>query len=208
MATGPVRFSPSSAHAAAGVGWPGPEFDADDDAILLAVTRRALALCVDRRRMAPIRLEPIPHGDALLGAFVTLHIDGELRGCMGRIDFDAPFADNLVDAAASVARDPRFDPLTAAELPLLEVEVSVLAPPRPLADPLSFDAPTEGIMVECFPFHAVLLPQVAAERGWDARRTLETTCRKAGLPADAWRRSDCLVSAFAVHIASEPRPAG
>jgi AmmeMemoRadiSam system protein A len=185
-------------------GWPGPELDEAADAAILGLVRRVLSLAVERRRTDGARLGAIPHGEARLGAFVTLHIDGELRGCMGHIDFGARLLDNLVDAAASVTRDPRFEPLTAGELARCDVEVSVLAPPRPLSDPLGFDPATEGVLVERFPFHAVLLPQVARERGWDARRTVETTCRKAGLPADAWRRADCVVSAFAVHIVSEP----
>jgi AmmeMemoRadiSam system protein A len=206
MRPGAIRFSRFVSRAPVVRGWPGPDFDAEADARLLSLVRRTLALAVDHRRTDALRFEPIAHADARLGAFVTLHILGELRGCMGRIDFDGRLVDNLVDAAVSVARDPRFDPLTAVELPQLDVEVSLLAPPRLLADPLDFDPATEGVIVEGFPLHAVRLPQGAAERGWDARRTLETTCRKAGLDADAWRRSDCIVSAFAVHIASEAPP--
>ncbi len=121
-------------------------------------------------------------------AFVTLRERGELRGCIGVLAHDRPLWVNVRDSAAAAARaDPRFRPVEAAELPRLELEISVLEPPRRILEPGEFVAGRHGIVIERGLGRGLLLPQVATEQGWGEAEMLEAVCRKAGLPPDAWR---------------------
>lgn len=125
---------------------------------------------------------------ALHGAFVTLKKQGELRGCIGKMDFERPLWRNALDAAvASALEDPRFPPVDPHELDEIAIEISILNQPEDLPRPEMFDATRQGIIVQKGWRHALLLPKVAQEQGWDATKTLEMVCSKAGLPVDAWR---------------------
>jgi AmmeMemoRadiSam system protein A len=167
---------------------------------------------------AAVRGQPLPEPAAaelteglcsLHGAFVTLKKHGELRGCIGKMDFGRPLWQNAMEAAvASALEDPRFPPVRPEELPELRVEVSVLDPPQELASVEQFDPMRHGIIIEKGLRHALLLPKVAREHGWDARKTLETVCWKAGLPADAWREPDARLRVFTSFDFAEPLPAG
>jgi AmmeMemoRadiSam system protein A len=143
------------------------------------------------------------------GAFVTLKEEGELRGCIGRLDFEVPLWKNVLRSAVSSAlEDPRFEPLAAGELPSVRLEISVLEPPVPLPDPAGFDPQVHGIIVELRGRRALLLPKVAQEYGWDARKTLETVCWKAGLPPAAWRDPAARLTVFTAFDFAEERGAG
>ena len=132
---------------------------------------------------------------ARAGAFVTLHhrgmaagAPGRLRACMGLIEAGQPLGDAVTQAAQWAARDPRFPPLVGEELADLEVEVSVLSPPRPVAGPEAIVVGTHGVILAKGSARAVFLPQVATEQGWDRDTMLRQLARKAGLSADAWRQ--------------------
>jgi len=124
------------------------------------------------------------------GAFVTLKKHGELRGCIGTLECRLTLPEEVARVAVSAAlEDPRFEPVRAAELSDLDVEVSVLGPleridPR---DPSAIEIGRHGLVVEQGWRRGLLLPQVATEWGWDREAFLEQTCVKAGLPRDAWR---------------------
>jgi AmmeMemoRadiSam system protein A len=154
---------------------------------LLALARAALEARV-RREPAPL----VPHGGALdwpCGAFVTIHHHGELRGCLGRIDVDAPLADTIAHLGAVVAdSDPRFDAVRPPELPAIDIEISVLTPEREVASIDDIEIGRHGVIVEQGHRRGLLLPQVATEYGWDCATLLDHACRKASLPADAWRK--------------------
>ena len=127
------------------------------------------------------------------GVFVTLHRRGwlgeeHLRGCVGFVETTAPLYRAVMEAAAAAAtEDPRFSPVRSEELPELEIEISVLSAPAPIAvDQIRVGV--HGLIVSQGRARGLLLPQVAAEREWSAQRFVEETCRKAGLPIDAWRR--------------------
>jgi uncharacterized protein len=137
------------------------------------------------------------------GAFVTLRIGKRLRGCIGRLEAEEPLARIVADCAYSAAmNDPRFRPVTAEELPELEIELSVLsAPARISAEEVQ--AGVHGLIVTRGHRRGVLLPQVAAEYHWSAERFLEETCVKSGLPPGAWRESDTLIEGFTADVFSE-----
>jgi AmmeMemoRadiSam system protein A len=125
--------------------------------------------------------------DLRAAAFVTLTRGDALRGCMGNLDAGAPLVDNVTGAAMAAARyDPRFDPVTATELPTLHVEISVLGPAGPIRSPAEFRPGVDGVILEVGPRRALLLPEVATEAGWDALQMFTAVCRKAGLPPRAW----------------------
>lgn len=172
--------------------------NAEEQSKLLRWARAAIELAV--REGAPFEIVEPELTDALRaphGAFVTLKKAGELRGCIGKMDFERPLWRNVVEAAvASALDDPRFAPVEDDELGEVRLEISVLEPPVPIARAEEFDAQKHGIIVEKGLRHALLLPKVAQEYGWDARKTLETVCWKAGLPADAWREPDVRLSIF------------
>jgi uncharacterized protein len=123
-------------------------------------------------------------------AFVTLIVAGELRGCIGTLD---PARGSLAAAVAYAARaaasdDVRFAPIAEGDLDRLEVEISVLGPLVRVESPDEIVVGRDGLLVRAEGHSGLLLPQVAGERGWDRATFLGQTCRKAGLPAHAWRR--------------------
>lgn len=127
---------------------------------------------------------------AASGVFVTLKERGQLRGCLGTLQATGDLAGTVARCAADAATsDPRFSPVAPAELPDLSVEVSVLGPLEPI-DPGQPDAIVigrHGLVAEQGSKRGLLLPQVATEWGWTVEQFLRQTCRKAGLPDDAWQ---------------------
>ena len=102
-------------------------------------------------------------------------------------------------AVAAGARDPRFPPVASHELDGLEVEVSVLGAVQP-CQPEDVEVGRDGLVIEEGFRRGLLLPQVAMEQGWDRQEFLEATCRKAGLPSDAWQTGARLFRFEAVHF--------
>lgn len=137
------------------------------------------------------------------GAFVTLKVKGELRGCIGyTIPYKSLYA-TIIDAAVSAASsDPRFQPLTAEELPETKIEISVLTPPRPVKNILEIKVGTHGIIISKGPNKGLLLPQVPEEWNWDLEAYLEHGCLKAGLKKDEWKK-DVKIEIFSAQVFSE-----
>ncbi|MDR3154182.1 MAG: AmmeMemoRadiSam system protein A [Deltaproteobacteria bacterium] len=121
------------------------------------------------------------------GVFVTLKLHGELRGCIGRFSWDTPLKATIMEITrASAFEDHRFPPLTPPELDGLEITVSVLTRPEPLADLESLVIGRDGLYLVHPRGRGVLLPVVAEEHGWGPREFAEYTSRKAGLPPQAY----------------------
>jgi AmmeMemoRadiSam system protein A len=159
----------------------------DDQQRLLRFARAALEARV--RKLAP----PAPEqGGALdwpCGAFVTIHARGDLRGCLGRVDVQAPLAETVAHLAAVVSdSDPRFAPVAAGELPDISLQISVLTPEVVVQSIEEIEIGRHGLIIEHGHRRGLLLPQVATEQGWDRETFLDHACRKASLPPDAWRR--------------------
>ncbi len=137
------------------------------------------------------------------GAFVTLKIKGELRGCIGYlIPYKSLYA-TIIDAAVSAASsDPRFQPLTTDELQETKIEISVLTPPRPVKDIHEIKVGTHGIIISKGPNRGLFLPQVPIEQNWDLEAYLEHGCQKAGLDKNEWKK-DVKIEIFSAQIFSE-----
>jgi AmmeMemoRadiSam system protein A len=172
--------------------------NATEQSKLLHWARRTIEESVRGEKPTPVpTAELTPELRAPHAAFVTLKKHGELRGCIGRMDFARPVWENVVNAAVSSAlEDPRFEPVRPEELPELRLEISVLEPPVELKRFEDYNAQRHGIIIEKGLRHALFLPKVAQEYGWDARETLEKLCWKAGLPAGAWREPDARLKVF------------
>lgn len=130
-----------------------------------------------------------------VAAFVTLRRrDGELRGCIGRVEVSQPLYRTVQDCAISAAaNDYRFAPVTEAELGDICIEISALSPFRPISSPEEIQVGRHGLLIRRDVRVGLLLPQVASDRGWDRDEFLRAICMKAGLPGDAWRDADLYV---------------
>lgn len=135
------------------------------------------------------------------GAFVTIHKLGMLRGCIGYLEGTQPLYRTIAEMAEAAAfKDPRFVPISAEELPHLDFEISVLTPLEEVKDPEEIEVGRHGILIRKGGKSGLLLPQVATERNWDRSTFLRETCRKAGLPREAWQDKDTKLYVFSADV--------
>jgi AmmeMemoRadiSam system protein B/AmmeMemoRadiSam system protein A len=140
------------------------------------------------------------------GAFVTLHKNGSLRGCIGNIIGRKPLYLTVRDLAiASATEDHRFTPVKPEELDQIEVEVSVLSQPKTVTGIDEITLGVHGVIVSQGPLRSgVFLPQVAGETGWTKEEFLSELCvQKAGLPAGAWKDPETKIEIFTAEVFSE-----
>jgi AmmeMemoRadiSam system protein A len=140
------------------------------------------------------------------GAFVTIHRKGSLRGCIGNILGRQPLYLTIRDmAVAAASEDPRFPPVTAAELSVIDIEISVLSKPKVIKDVSEIKLGTHGVIVSRDAWHyGVFLPQVATETGWTKEEFLSELCsQKAHLPPDAWQDPRTKIEIFSADVFSE-----
>jgi AmmeMemoRadiSam system protein A len=134
------------------------------------------------------------------GVFVSLHRQGELRGCLGHLEADIPIGEATRRMAVATSRDdPRFLPVTPDELGDLEVEVSVLSPFERIR-PEDVVPGRDGLLIRRGPRSGVLLPQVATEHRWDRVTSLRAVCQKAALPSEAWQDAATELWAFRAQV--------
>ncbi len=126
------------------------------------------------------------------GAFVTLHKEGKLRGCIGNFGDDRPLWKVVKEMAVAAAfHDTRFSPLLLKELSDIEIEISVLTPLRPMKDISELEPGKHGIYIKHGFASGTFLPQVATETGWNKEEFLGHCARdKAGLTWDGWKEAD------------------
>jgi AmmeMemoRadiSam system protein B/AmmeMemoRadiSam system protein A len=174
----------------------------EDKKALLNLARETL------RRYMSTETVPLVRGlsprlDITRGAFVTLRKKGQLRGCIGRMISDLPLGQTIATVALeSALNDSRFAPVTAQELPDLEIEISVLTPMKPIASAAEIKVGRDGVLIRKSGRSAVFLPQVATEYHWDTTQLLDNLCRKAGLPEGSWRQGAQLM-VFQADVFSE-----
>jgi AmmeMemoRadiSam system protein B/AmmeMemoRadiSam system protein A len=137
-----------------------------------------------------------------LGAFVTLHKNGQLRGCIGRFEPDIPIYEVVMEmAVAAATQDYRFSPVSEKELDRIDYEISVLSPLRKVASWKEIEIGKHGVEVARGMRRGVFLPQVATETGWDLETFMNTLCeQKAGLPADAWKDPKTDIFVFTAQV--------
>jgi AmmeMemoRadiSam system protein A len=156
----------------------------DDQRLLLQIARNAVRSYLLGR---PPRLPEVP--PAVLtephATFVSIHKGESLRGCIGNIHPAGPLYRSVAECAIGAAvGDPRFMPLSAAELPEVEFEISVLSPLQRVDDIREIQVGQHGLLVSKGSARGLLLPQVATMYNWDRERFLQETCRKAGVKVD------------------------
>lgn len=158
----------------------------EDRRTILAAARRAVGDAASGR--VPYQAPAAGVLATRAGVFVSLHKRGDLRGCIGHVDDALAIAEAVSRCAAAAAvEDPRFPPVTAAEVEDLDIEVSVLSGLTRVNHVDEIEVGRHGLMVEQLGRKGLLLPQVATEHRWDRDTFLARTCAKAGLPGDAWR---------------------
>ena len=125
-----------------------------------------------------------------LGAFVTLHKNGQLRGCIGRLVGDAPLYLTVARMARAAAfHDTRFSPVRQDELAQIHYEISIMGPITPCRDPQKITLGRHGLIMKKEMRQGLLLPQVPVEWGWSVEEFLRQTCHKAGLPPEQWKEA-------------------
>ncbi len=175
---------------------PGFAISEEEKKILLNLARQSIKSALFNTKMAAIdqkKLTPVLKQH--LGAFVTLTINGELRGCIGRFMPDDPLYEVVESMAVAAAfNDTRFHKLTAEEYPEIEIEISVLGPLRKINDIREIVIGKHGLYIKKGIYSGTLLPQVPGERGWSVEEFLGYTSRdKAGLGWTGWKDADIYV---------------
>jgi AmmeMemoRadiSam system protein A len=169
---------------------------------LLRLARASMDLGVRGLRPEDIP-SPSDWPTVCFGVFVSLHKGERLRGCIGHIEALKPLAQTVRECAlASALCDPRFEPVTADELPGLRIEISVLSPFVEIT-PEQVEVGVHGLLISRGSRRGLLLPQVAVQWEWDRERFLSETCRKAGLDGDAWQHG-AKIQAFTAQVFAEP----
>jgi AmmeMemoRadiSam system protein B/AmmeMemoRadiSam system protein A len=171
-------------------------FTDDDRAALFKAARASIVSGLERK--APCKSGNSEGSDAIRksgGIFVTLYLNGALRGCIGRIVSSDPIIDNVAEMAYSAAfSDPRFPPLSCDEYDMIEIEISVLSPLKRVYNKDEIVIGKHGLFMRQEGRSGVLLPQVATERGWTVEEFLQHTARdKAGIGKDGWKNSELSV---------------
>ncbi|HQN80188.1 MAG: AmmeMemoRadiSam system protein B [Kiritimatiellae bacterium] len=184
-----------------------PELSAADRQNLLTLARKAIEQGLKGQKpdaAEDVGVIPTPAMQRQMGGFVTLTINGELRGCIGEIFPRRSLTEVVLEHARNAAfHDPRFPPLTAREFAKVHIEISALTPPVPVASYKEIVIGRHGMTLELGGRSAVFLPQVAPEQGWDLATTLTHLSRKAGLPGDAWQNPRARFTVFEATVFHE-----
>jgi AmmeMemoRadiSam system protein B/AmmeMemoRadiSam system protein A len=176
----------------------------EEKAELLALARKSVEYMITKSEpYAPT----VPASETLnreYGAFTTLTEGGALRGCIGYTAPIKPLYMTVRDTATLAAlRDPRFAPVTAAELPKLAYEISVLSPLRRVTDVEQIKVGRDGLIMKSAGYEGLLLPQVPVEQNWDRETFLNQTCAKAGMDQSCWRDENTDIFSFTAVVFNE-----
>jgi len=169
---------------------------------LLEIAREAIFLRLQRGSVPPFSVTEAEL-QTHVGCFVSLHLDGHLRGCIGTLHEQRPLHQTVVDMAIEAAtNDPRFQALPSKDLSKCDIEVSVLTPFVPI-DPAAVVPGKHGLYLAKGARRGVLLPQVATQYGWSREKLLGEICKKAGLADDAWKDKETRLFAFEAEVFSD-----
>ena len=189
-----MKHYPDSAAVQSREAW---EFSQDERTLLLRLAHDSILSALEKREI-PID-PPTAHLSEPRGVFTSLYLRGELRGCVGYVFPKDPVYRAVAETARAAAfEDTRFYPVTLPEAQALEIELSILSPPQAiLAEAVEIGR--HGLLISMGGQRGLLLPQVPVEHNWDRLTFLEHTCRKAGLPLDAWKNG-AKVEAFTAEV--------
>ncbi|MFH1133309.1 MAG: TIGR00296 family protein [Nanoarchaeota archaeon] len=181
----------------------------EEGAKLLLLAKEAVKTGFDDRQL---KVEPAlkERFSEAQGVFVTIHEQGQLRGCIGFPEPIFPLWQAIIRAARAAAfDDPRFPPIEESEYEDLEFEVSVLTVPQKIEVENPDDYPShiiigrDGLIISVDGASGLLLPQVATEWHWNPKQFLENLCMKAGVMKDAWRSGEAEILKFQAQIFGE-----
>jgi len=176
---------------------PDPQYSPEERRSLIGLAHEAILSSLEQRDVV------LPGTAGRLqeprGAFTTLYLEGEVRGCVGYVYPVAPLVQTIVETARAAAfQDVRFLPVTQDEASQLKIEISVLSPlVRITAEEIVLGK--HGILLSFGTSRGLLLPQVPIEHGWDRVTFLQQICRKAGLGSDAWQQG-AILEAFTAEV--------
>lgn len=178
-----------------------------DQRALLELARRAIREAVLHRKLPDV----IPQDGFLSerrGVFVTLHVRGRLQGCIGVTEPSESLSEAVVRCAVSAAlEDPRFTPMRETQLEEMSIEISLLSALEPIFSE-DIEVGRHGLLVVNHAQRGLLLPKVATEHGLTREQFLEETCRKAGLPHEAWKDSETRLFGFTCEVFSDTPASG
>ncbi len=182
------------------------ELNKNQKKILLEIARKTIEKAVNNEELPDftnlVNNDPVLHEKC--GAFVTIHKDGNLRGCIGNIASSLPLWLTVKKMAVEASlRDPRFLPVSPSEVKDLDIEISVLSPFEKIDDINKIEVGKHGLFIKHGFYQGLLLPQVATEYGWDRIQFLEHTCLKAGLYRDCYKEKKCEIYIFNATVFSE-----
>jgi len=175
--------------------------DDEQRSMLLQLARQAIA---SRFGGEPPPLPTDPVFRNRYGLFVSLHLNGDLRGCIGYIKGYKPLAESVIEMAKAAAfQDPRFHPVSAEEVPKLEIEISILSEMIPVTDVSEIEIGRDGLYLEHPRGSGLLLPQVPVEWNWDRDTFLQHICRKAGVRDKSYLDPQAQLSRFTAEVFHE-----
>jgi AmmeMemoRadiSam system protein A len=191
------------------------EFSSEERSQLLRLAHDSISSALDHLEISTE--PPTPHFAELRGVFTSIYLRHDtpehdqpghdrpaeaLRGCVGYVLPTCPVYRAVAETARAAAfADNRFPPVTREEAPHLAIELSILSPAQPIL-PEEIEIGRHGLLVSWHGHRGLLLPQVPVEHAWDRTMFLEQTCRKAGLPPDAWQK-DATIEAFTAEVFGE-----
>jgi len=180
------------------------EFSDDEKNVLLKAARDSIKAVFGEVEEPLIDFEKYPSLKIKAGAFVTLTIRNELRGCIGYILAETTLFETVCDAARQAAfRDPRFLPLSYPELNQIEIEISVLSIPHRIDSYDEIEIGKHGLILTHYGRRGLLLPQVATENGYNTEAFLCAVCEKAGFEPFLWQKQKLNIDVFTADIFSE-----
>lgn len=179
------------------------ELNQEHKKTLLKIARESITSAVHGRKLPEYKTNETAL-NSNCGAFVTLHIKGNLRGCIGNITAETPLWETVRNMAVeSALRDPRFYPLTPNELNKVDIEISVLSPLKKIKDPEEIKVGKHGLLIKRGFYQGLLLPQVATDYKWDRIQFLEQTCYKAGLNKNCYKERATEIFVFSAIVFGE-----
>lgn len=180
------------------------ELNGEEQKVALDIARETLESAFAKKDYTP-ETKGMKIFDEKRGAFVTLRINGALRGCIGLFEPDMKLSEVIKEMATAAAfEDGRFTPLTADELKKVDIEISVLTPMKKIGSVEAIELGRHGVYIKRGARSGVFLPQVATETGWDKNTFLNSLCtEKAGLEPGCWRDANTELFVFTAQVFQE-----